>query len=500
MFEAQFKEVFSEREIDLDLAAERYRPYVDLEDVFQADPNYRNLEAGQLAFLERLIEQSDGIVMVRHAPPLEGISLPPIFAELRPLDAVTTGSHRHNFVDSNGRSWNQHTKPFEQLTRGWQKHVLRAEALDDHIGTNNPCDHRHVKLAKYLFPPGKQREVPWENHHHKTMHADKLKVHLENHEHPDGDETIHLRREKDPTENRAKRIDVHPWAVKRFAEAKIVYFALEGCLKADAILTEIVRAGEFASVFSVPSVTLWDCKEFSPFVQQYVKGKTCIIIPDADWQDERKGGAIISQALYCRSALEELMGRNTVHIAAPPMTLGGVNTKGIDDYLHAGGKLHDLEIIDRRLPETAIAYGFTSPARNAGGKRRDRAMLRFLSLHADVNGEYSAPLLTIARRVTRRGIDRGAAREALMSLVDAGAINADKPLTTTTRQWIPWPAHNPYGVEWGIKGWYNSRDQEDFWRDIPTFALKPLYRATTGSHRTVRDIVSAAESPAVGDR
>lgn len=92
MFEEKFKKVFVDREIDLDLAAVRHRPYVDLADVFEADPNYQGLESGQLRFLDRMMAQSDGIVMLRHAPPLKGIALPPIFAELRPLAAVFTGS------------------------------------------------------------------------------------------------------------------------------------------------------------------------------------------------------------------------------------------------------------------------------------------------------------------------------------------------------------------------------------------------------------------------
>lgn len=490
MFTGRFKDVFTDREIDLDLAAERYRSYVDLEDVFQADPNYRDLTPGQIGFLERMMEQSDGITIVRYAPPLNRRTLQPIFAELRPLDAVLTGSRRHNFVDSNGKFWDQHSRPYEQLTRGWQKHVDRAEAIDDHQGVNNPEDHSHDNLARYLFPPGLYHDVPWENHDHDKMSVDRLATHLENHDHPDGGDTVHLKSVKDPNVNRAKRIDVHPSAVERFADARVVYFALEGCLKADAILTEILRTDECASVFSVPSVTLWDCKEFSQFLQQYVKGRTCFIIPDADWQDERKGGAIISQALYCRAAIEDVIGRGGTFIAAPPMYLDGVKTKGIDDYLHAGGKLHDLKIVNPQAPEDMIFYGFKSPSTTSVGKRRDRAMLRFLSIHADTNGEYSAPLLTIARRVIRKGKDRDAVREALMNLVTAGAITSDKPLTTTNTQWIPWPEHNPYGAEWGIKGWSVTHDQEDFWRDIPTLTVDSKYRAAPGSEKTVGEIVN----------
>jgi hypothetical protein len=114
MLDERFNGVFVDRAIDLDLAAVRHRPYVDLEDVFQADPNYRDLSRASCVSSTCLMEQSDGIVMVRHAPPLKGIDLPPIFAELRPLDAVLTSTSRHNFIHKNGMFWAHHTKPYER--------------------------------------------------------------------------------------------------------------------------------------------------------------------------------------------------------------------------------------------------------------------------------------------------------------------------------------------------------------------------------------------------
>jgi hypothetical protein len=55
----------------------------------------------------------------------------------------------------------------------------------------------------------------------------------------------------------AKRIDMHPLAVGLLRDAKRIYFGLEGCIKADAMLSAILRSREKASVLSVPSVTLW---------------------------------------------------------------------------------------------------------------------------------------------------------------------------------------------------------------------------------------------------
>ena len=201
--EGRFRDVLTDRAIHVDLAAGRYRPYVDLPDVFEADPNYQGLEPGQLRFLDRMIDQSDGIVMIRHAPPLTGIKLPPMFAELRPLDPVLTGTRRHNFVDKNGKLWDHHIGP-ELRTEGWRKHVARADQDDDHYGTNNPGDHIHLTLAKYLFPPGKNRQVAWRNHDHATMNPEKLKAHCGDYPHPDGPETIHFKSAKDPRVNRTR--------------------------------------------------------------------------------------------------------------------------------------------------------------------------------------------------------------------------------------------------------------------------------------------------------
>jgi hypothetical protein len=491
----RFKEVFVERAIDLDLAAVRHRPYVDLEDVFQADPNYRDLESGQLRFLERMMEQSDGIVMVRHAPPLKGIALPPIFAELRPLDPVLTGRRRHNFVDKNGKLWDHHIGP-ELRTEGWRKHVTRGEQEDDHHGQNNADDHYHMNLAKYLFPPGVNREVPWENHDHMVMPAEKLAAHLVKYDHPDGADTTHVKSVKDARVNRAKRIDVHPWGVERFGDAEVVYFALEGCLKADAILTAIIHTRERASVFSAPSVTLWDAKEFSRFVKQYLRGKLVIIVPDADWRDERKGGGILAQALYCREALREMGGLTGALIAAPPMCLGEKKTKGIDDFLAAGGKLGDLKVIDRQTP-VQIFSEWQSPASTVDGRSRDGWVLKFLSLHAaEGTRQYSAPLLTIAKRVVRRGMHSATIKEALLNLVEGGAVTSDKPLVTTSKQWIAWPSHNPYGSG----GWTIEHENEDFWCEIPTFTIDPRYEATTDETQTVEEMVEQARAGHPVDR
>ena len=55
----------------------------------------------------------------------------------------------------------------------------------------------------------------------------------------------------------ATRIDSNPLALDLLNGAERIYFGIEGCIKADAMLSAILESGERATVVSVPSVTLW---------------------------------------------------------------------------------------------------------------------------------------------------------------------------------------------------------------------------------------------------
>jgi hypothetical protein len=121
------------------------------------------------------------------------------------------------------------------------------------------------------------------------------------------------RRVKDRSRSLAKRIDVHPFAVERFETAERVYFGIEGCIKADAILTAILETGEPATVFSVPSVTLWDARELKRFAMKYLAGKIVIIVPDSDWHENP---GVYTQAMLCRQYLRHRC-RVEAHVEAP---------------------------------------------------------------------------------------------------------------------------------------------------------------------------------------
>jgi len=90
-----------------------------------------------------------------------------------------------------------------------------------------------------------------------------------------------ITRRPDPNDNNAKRLDIHPWASILLNGAHEIFYGIEGCLKADSILSAILREQRMATVFSVPSVTLWDPEEMPEFAQRELIGKRVIIVPDA---------------------------------------------------------------------------------------------------------------------------------------------------------------------------------------------------------------------------
>lgn len=332
----------------------------------------------------RIGRQSAGIIIPRYAPP--SLRLAHVPAELRPDTAVITSSHHHYHGDG----------PTHNLvipstgTRLPRKWIHKPEGMTRHIekihgGINVQEVHLDSNLAKYVFPPG------------------------------DG----------------AKRLDVHPHAWPKFVNASRVFFVIEGCLKADAVLS----AGE--AVFSVPSVTLWQAKELPAFAS-CLRGKTAYIVPDNDlFNPEARGhSAVKTQALFCRTFLRRL--GIDARIAAPPYP----GHKGIDDYLGFGGTMDDLAVLDRDPP-----FGLAEWMATQAKFRRDRLVraaegLRGLALHADSNGEFKYSLRAASRIM---GIHHSRLQRSVEDLQDLGAVEVEGDLSTAPRwrdpktgKWVAW--------------------------------------------------------------
>jgi hypothetical protein len=174
-----------------------------------------------------------------------------------------------------------------------------------------------------------------------------------------------------PPGTSSARIDVNndPQNIRNLVNGKgRIYFAMEGAIKADAILTAAKKEDPTAAVVNVPSVTLWQQKsalaggqgggvassEVKWFAKTYGKNREIILIPDADGVTNPN---VMMQAKALSTALKA-SGAGHVIVAAPPLKYGtkkvvdhfnlpsGVDEgrKGIDDHLGGGrGQLSQLQ-------------------------------------------------------------------------------------------------------------------------------------------------------------
>ncbi len=381
--------------------------------------------------VRRIVRQSGGLVMPKHAAP----GYAPIPPQLRPDDPVVTNPqkrwHCHPdkltewpvFPPEAGKLAGRKLRPSLVLAPAdAAAHVSRAKSADydpstgfgDHRGGNRDDVHFHLGQAKY------------------TLLGKGI----------------------------CKRIDVHPWGVRRIADAERVFFVLEGTLKNDAVLS----AGE--AVFSVPSVTVWDQDELARFAREFLPGKCVFIVPDADWS---RIPQVKRQALLVRSVLRGA----GVHsqIAAPPhdLWLAENHLKGIDDYLGSGRPIDGLTVLQLEAPEDRIArwgLGLT-PIRKDRRERATRA-LRELSLHADGNGALRVPLGTLTRIIKTRK------RSAVDTLTDlTGAVDITGSLETEIRR----------GTTRQGKAWVSSLD----WVESPTITVRPEFRSVESTDQKLGD-------------
>jgi hypothetical protein len=98
-------------------------------------------------------------------------------------------------------------------------------------------------------------------------------------------------------ESETTRIDANPLALGLLMHAERIYFGIEGCIKADAMLSAILESGDRATVVSVPSVTLWpkDAGYYDGDLRTLARlaaDREVAIVVDSDWDDfdKNKGG------------------------------------------------------------------------------------------------------------------------------------------------------------------------------------------------------------------
>jgi hypothetical protein len=420
-------------------------------------------QQGQRAYMTGLSRQSDdegpigGLVITRHPPPDMGLQR--VFAELRPDRSVKTGPpYCHCHPTKRPTEAPLHPSTGQPLAKrhihtadAMRKHIERDKAEDDHRGVNTEEIHWHQPRGKYVFPPSPRREKVWHHDHDEVYEGkpEKRSEHVRRH-HGGVDlpgSHRHSRMVKDKSKSLARRLDIHPHALANVTQARRVFYGIEGCIKADAILS----AGE--AVFSVPSVTLWDPPELQQFAEKYLVGKIIVIVPDADWF---KNPLVYTQAMLCRSTLRRV--RLDALVAAPPIERLKEDIKGVDDFLAADGRIDDLEVIGREAPFLEIAEWVSRHGWRRDRMARDAQVLESLALHAaPSDGTLRVSLRTLARvmgvRVNR--VSRG-----VEDLLEYGAIEVDKPLVTQRGMW---------------RGNYFDPALE--WEDRPIITVAPALRA-----------------------
>jgi hypothetical protein len=455
----------------------RSRPYLwwTPEHPEPAKEPFADLSAGQRQHIAKIVRQAPGWVIHRSPPPLWP-PRPKIYPELRPVNPDPNDEEWRG-VKTRGPQVHWHgngpepegLKPWHRLPGGpgsktWRAHIGRDKTVDDHHGVNTEEVHSHQKRAKYVFPSAATLDGAYVHDHEtawrRRSDRDRPAYHdahiAKRHGGMDAvGPHVHSHRAKDRTKNLARRIDVHPLAVPLLREAEVVFFVIEGCIKADAVLA----AG--GAVFSVPSVSLWDCEEeLEEVADAYLEDKTVVIVPDADWHDNE---LVINQARLCQNKLIQYAARS-VHVAAPPRSFKGESTKGVDDFIGAGGELADLEVIDHDPAPGLTDFVLRNWSWRRDRLRRDNEVLAAFANFTGSSGELRAPLRTVARVM---GEDVKRVSRAVYDLAQIGAVTIDGDLAAR-------------------RGWF---DRHLEWSERPAIVLHPELRSTERQPTRLGDLV-----------
>jgi hypothetical protein len=371
-----------------------------------------------------------GFLIMRQAPPgLERFGK--VHAEIRPDNAVATKL----------RTWEYHgprpyppqvkidaktgrpCKPKEagggpiaksrlHTPESMYEHIRRDKFEDDHFPGDPRLDevHSHQDVAKYCFISG-----AWVTQRRQRK-----------------DGSWYESQEKDESDSIARRLDLHQWAADRLKQGvSVIYFVLEGCIKADAVLSEIIRQDLDATVVSVPSVTLWyageDGEELEEFAARHLLGKQQVpIVCDSDGA---RNDRVRTQALLLSSFLRN-RGVQNVEIVAPPYPGSRLREKdwrtrvtqhssgefvfetagwavdpdqldmkgkpllnGVDDHVGAGRGLGELKRLGNQVSEEILQWVLDHPRKNMGKSWKadafDAVALEGICSHAvPPNGDF----------------------------------------------------------------------------------------------------------------
>jgi hypothetical protein len=459
----QMKQVLeTDRGVSRPVAEERgYAPYDkgDTARVYALAPRLLKIpEKQRRAVHDRAIRAEGGIIMPKHPVP----GAPPVLPQLRPDHAVLTNP----------------------LERAQHDHAVRyagdPDALTAHVdGTMHRGDApsgMHAHHDHRFYGPGALRRHLIGKRHEVSADTVIVGPHLHD---PDGyakyifcpkrwvdvnytckedpcsqgggpSKHMHTKRRKEK-QSPEKRLDLHPRSLGMLPDAEVVFFSIEGSIKADAILS----AGGCS--FAVPSVGMWSAPELEDFARGYLSGKRVVVVPDADWA---VNPMVSVQAFSCAMALNR-WGAIAAVGASP-------REKGIDDYLAAGGTLGEMKIEVRRERDEFRRWAdmakrsqlYDADVRN---RRAIVNIARFFAMTCTEQGEVSQPGRTVCHAIPELGsaprLRRMLWRAKLLQEADIELPFTIEEFAEDNDQWTGWVTG---GLAW--------------WEKAPVFEIREQYR------------------------
>jgi hypothetical protein len=466
-------DIFTKRGINPDVVTIRgYQRYEDPEDVYAVDWRWRFFPGNLRKWCSKS-SGSPGWVMPKYSV-LPGLHHP--LAQLRPDDPIRSETYGHDHdgmvhlekdcpcgIADHSEGFLSRRRPRlpmgdheRAMHEGGKRHTddqgnpVRDPDTGEEIPLLGP--HRHVKIAKYLLPPG--------------PHGIRLE------RHPSTDFSEHLER---------------------------VFFVLEGTPKNDSL----VSRGEAS--FDVPSVTTWwkermegidrflspdaiddaafesyrrgmlrafqegvapweTGSELQAFAETCLRGTPVVVVCDSDWHHNPE---VATQALVCRDKLIEY--GCPAMVAAPPegpvlhvRDREEIRQKvGVDDFLgrdngHRDGDPDDLLIVDPQPGPgfERFARDYKRHARAQGRKafsaEFDVELVRWAVKHSAATGAFKRPVPTVAQQmeVAERTIFNATER-----LRDHGAFLIDKLTPVVEKRYIRRPGRpRPLNIGRGHAG------------------------------------------------
>jgi hypothetical protein len=450
----------------------------------------------QITWAENKAKLSSGLIMRAHALPLPGLR--PVPSQLRPDVEIerrpvlhyhplaqpesgtpvvdpTTGKRVPESDWSTARARKRHIvghKDHGKALAAERRYVTKDDlhrlcfdrscrddlewVLANAANVSEP--HWHQDVAKYVLTQRRRRIVAHDHADYRKSGARErhvAKYHggrdvIGRHVHDGTRFPLVTYWDDDPLFSPGKRIDMLPLAWELLLTAEVVYFVLEGKLKADAALSQIIARGLPATVANVPSIWQWEADELDAFCAK-LAGKTVVVVVDSDADENEQ---VMAAGLMLRFRLQE--HGLLACLAAPPPDPSGEKA-GLDDHLgKLGGSLDGLQVIRRAVSVEA----FEAWLRDYAGRglrwdalRRDARVLYGLALLCGPMGMTTAWIQKIARFV---GMAPKSAKEAIESLRAAGVVDVDKPTSLTLSH------------RWHLK----DEVKRSIWKEPPTLMIQ----------------------------